>query len=67
VVPVAIRGSAATLPKHTWFPRGGRIEVVIGEPIPTEGLHTEDKDPLAERTREAMAALKDRPAAQLAA
>lgn len=67
VVPIAIRGSAATLPKHTWFPRGGRIEVVIGEPIPTEGLHLDDKNPLAERTREAMAALKSSPATRLAA
>jgi len=67
VVPVAIHGSAATLPKHTWFPRGGRIEVVIGEPIPTEDLGVEDKNALAERTHQAMAALKGTRVAQLAA
>lgn len=67
IVPVAIRGSAATLPKHTWFPRGGRIEVCIGDPIATAGLGAEDKNALAERTRTTMQALKDAGATRLAA
>jgi 1-acyl-sn-glycerol-3-phosphate acyltransferase len=67
IVPVAIHGSAATLPKHTWFPRGGQIDVVIGDPIPTEGLTPEDRASLSERTREAIVALKGEVAPRLAA
>ncbi|HOG16093.1 MAG TPA: AMP-binding protein [Syntrophales bacterium] len=33
VVPVAIRGTRSILLDQTWFPRRGRIEVVIGEAI----------------------------------
>lgn len=67
VVPIAVRGSAATLPKHTWFPRGGRIEVCVGEPIETADLGPKDKKALADRTWEAIRALKDAPQARLAA
>jgi 1-acyl-sn-glycerol-3-phosphate acyltransferase len=63
VVPIAIQGSAATLPKHTWFPRGGRIEVRIGEPLLTAGLVPADKKMLADRTRDVIRELKDGPAA----
>ena len=37
VVPVAIRGARTVLRDGSWFPRKGRIEVVIGEPIRPEG------------------------------
>lgn len=67
VVPIAVRGSAATLPKHTWFPRSGRIEVRIGGPIETADLGVADKEALAERTRLAIVALKEAGEEQLAA
>jgi 1-acyl-sn-glycerol-3-phosphate acyltransferase len=59
VVPVAIQGSAATLPKHTWFPRKGRIEVRFGAPIETSGMAADQRAALAERTRGVIQALKD--------
>lgn len=39
LVPVAIKGTRSMLRSEVWFPRPGRIEVVIGEPIttPAEG------------------------------
>ncbi len=33
LVPVAIRGTRSMLRSESWFPRAGRIEVVIGEPL----------------------------------
>ena len=41
IVPVAIRGTFALLPKTTLAPRPGRVDVFIGDPIDTAGW--EDK------------------------
>lgn len=59
VVPVAVLGSAAILPKGAWFPRRwGPIEVVAGEPIPTAGLAgSPGRKALADRTRAALLSL----------
>jgi 1-acyl-sn-glycerol-3-phosphate acyltransferase len=38
VVPIVVRGSAAVLPRDSWLPRGGDIEVVVGTPIPVAGV-----------------------------
>jgi 1-acyl-sn-glycerol-3-phosphate acyltransferase len=54
VVPVAVRGSRAVLPAGRWRITPGRIEVVIGSPIPSAGVPQAD---LAARAREAIAAL----------
>ena len=51
VVPVAIRGSRCTLPKGSWVPRPGLIEIEIGPQIPTCGLARTDIDDLLQRTR----------------
>lgn len=37
VVPVTLRGTRYVLRPDTWFPRPGRVEVVIGQPIAPEG------------------------------
>src|SRR5207249_5571997 len=37
-VPVTIRGSRAVLVPKTYHIRGGAVEVIIGEPIPSEGV-----------------------------
>jgi len=51
VVPVAIRGAAAVLPRDGFRVRPGRIQVAIGEPIPTAGLTRADRADLALRTQ----------------
>jgi len=56
IVPVTIRGSFALLPKTTLAPRPGRVDVFIGQPIPTTGLKDQDLPVLIERTRQAIAA-----------
>jgi 1-acyl-sn-glycerol-3-phosphate acyltransferase len=49
VVPVTIRGSRAVLVPRTYHVRGGPVEIVIGQPIPSEGVSTTE---LANRVRQ---------------
>jgi len=35
ILPVTVSGSRAVMPRSRWVPRPGRIDVVIGEPLPT--------------------------------
>jgi len=48
VVPVTIRGSRAVLTPKTYYARGGDVEVVLGEPIPSTGSRAAE---LANRVR----------------
>jgi 1-acyl-sn-glycerol-3-phosphate acyltransferase len=57
VVPVAIHGSGAVLPPSGFAVRPGTITVCFGNPIATEGLPSQDRNTLAQRTREAVAEL----------
>lgn len=53
VLPVSIRGSHDILPKGARRPRKlGRVEVVVGRSIPTEGLTKQDVVSLRDRARE---------------
>ncbi|MCD4750289.1 MAG: 1-acyl-sn-glycerol-3-phosphate acyltransferase [Thermoanaerobaculales bacterium] len=54
LLPIAINGSRRLFPKGTLLPRSGEIEIVIGKPIPTKGLHKEDIPELIARTRTAI-------------
>jgi 1-acyl-sn-glycerol-3-phosphate acyltransferase len=56
IVPVSIRGTYALLPKTTLAPRPGRVDVFIGQPIPTAGLDEKAVPALIARTREAILA-----------
>jgi 1-acyl-sn-glycerol-3-phosphate acyltransferase len=49
VVPVTIRGSRAVLVPKTYHVRSGVVDVVVGKPIATQGVSTND---LASRVRE---------------
>jgi 1-acyl-sn-glycerol-3-phosphate acyltransferase len=49
VVPVTIRGSRAVLVPRTYHVRGGPVEIVIGQPIRSEGVSTTE---LANRVRQ---------------
>ncbi len=56
IVPVTINGSHAILPKGSWLPRPGTMEIHVGEPIPTAGLGKDDVDRLLEAVRTTIAA-----------
>jgi 1-acyl-sn-glycerol-3-phosphate acyltransferase len=51
IVPVAIRGSRALMPRGAAIIRAGTVSVEVGEPIPTAGLTTADRDALIARVR----------------
>jgi 1-acyl-sn-glycerol-3-phosphate acyltransferase len=53
IVPIAVRGSREILPRGSWQPVSGDIEVVVGAPIPVVGV---DRDALIERVRAFMLA-----------
>ena len=57
IVPIAIRGSGVVLPASGFRVRPGTIDVCIGEPIPTTGLHAGDRHALARRAHAAIAAM----------
>ena len=51
VVPVAILGTGAVLPPGGFRGRRGRIQVIFGDPVPTQGLTQEDRGRLAKELR----------------
>jgi 1-acyl-sn-glycerol-3-phosphate acyltransferase len=53
VVPVSVSGTRKFLPRGCAVIRpGGRVRIVIGDPIPTAGLDYEQRDALNERVRQ---------------
>jgi len=54
IVPVAIRGTHAILPKHSLVPRPGAVEVIIGRPLATDGSSDKDVRVLIEKTHHAI-------------
>ena len=56
IVPVTIRGAFELLPRTTLAPRPGRIDVIIGTPIPTEEYEGKGLPALMARTRDAIRA-----------
>ena len=57
VVPVALRGTRELMPRGSLLLRPGPVSVIIGEPIPTEGLSPDDRNALLDRVRVAIADL----------
>ena len=55
VVPVVLIGAYELLPMNSFHLRPGRIDMIVGEPIPTTGMAPRDMDKLAARVREVMA------------
>lgn len=52
VVPMSVSGTRKFLPRGCAVIRpGGRVRIVLGEPIPTTGLTYDDRDALNERVR----------------
>ena len=64
VLPVAILGTRAIMPRDSLRVARGSVEIRIGRPIPTEGLRSRDRDTLLSRAREAMLGLLEEPTAK---
>jgi len=62
IVPVAIRGSREVMPRGAALIRAGTVQVEVGEPIPTAGLKTADRDALIAKVRGRVAAMLGEPA-----
>jgi 1-acyl-sn-glycerol-3-phosphate acyltransferase len=56
VVPVTIRGSRAVLVPKTYYARSGVVEVIVGEPVSSQGVSVAD---LSNRVREEIMATFD--------
>jgi 1-acyl-sn-glycerol-3-phosphate acyltransferase len=55
IVPVAIAGSHAVMPKYSRWIRGGRIRVTIFPPVPTADAGPADREELMEKVRRPIA------------
>lgn len=66
IVPVAIHGSRALMPRGSALIRSGTVRVDIGEPIETAGLRPADREALAARVRDTIAVMLGEPPAAAA-
>lgn len=48
IVPIVVKGSGELLPRGSWYPRGGTVDVVVGAPMAVAGL---ERDELMRRVR----------------
>jgi len=55
VVPIVLVGTNDLLPMNSFHLRPGRVQMIIGEPIPTIGLVPRQMDELAAKARKVMA------------
>lgn len=51
LVPLALIGTYELLPIHVYALRPRPLKIVVGEPIPTEGLTTKEAEALTARLR----------------
>ena len=54
VVPMIIVGTRQVLAPNSINIHGGRVRLIVGEPISTEGMSTKDKDLLADKVQDAI-------------
>lgn len=57
IVPVALAGTRKVMPMGSWRMVPGDVDVVIGDPIATEGLTSRDRKDLNERVRNTVATM----------
>lgn len=57
VVPIALEGAGRIIPPGGFRVRPGRVRLILGEPISTEGLTRDDRAALAKRSERAVADL----------
>jgi len=67
IVPMAIRGSHDVMPRGAALIRKGTVSVEVGEPIPTAGLTTSDREALIAQVRGRIAGMLGEPDAPVAA
>lgn len=60
ILPLAVAGTAAAMPKHDWRFGQARAYVAVGAPIATTGLTLDDLPALREHVRAEIQALRDR-------
>jgi len=60
ILPLAVAGTWSAMRPHRWFPRGGPVALVVGEPIDVTGLTFDDRDALRDRVRAEVERLRDR-------
>jgi 1-acyl-sn-glycerol-3-phosphate acyltransferase len=51
VMPVALQGTRACMPRSSLLLRPGHVHIIFGEPVPTSGLTESDRHALLERVR----------------
>ncbi len=59
IVPVGVAGTRDIVPRGGWSFRPGTVQLVVGDPIPTEGLTVEDRDTLMAQVRGAIESARD--------
>jgi 1-acyl-sn-glycerol-3-phosphate acyltransferase len=57
IVPVALRGTRALMPRGSLLLRSGTIKAIIGEPVPTQGISDEERASLNDRVRSVVEAM----------
>jgi 1-acyl-sn-glycerol-3-phosphate acyltransferase len=57
IVPVAVHGTRAVLPRNGWQIEGGEVEVVLGRPVETIGRSVADRNEVMEEVRHAIMGL----------
>jgi len=57
IVPIGLTHTREVLPMHTLVIRPGRVEMHVGDPIPTEGMKLQDRGRLTEMLQERVAEL----------
>jgi 1-acyl-sn-glycerol-3-phosphate acyltransferase len=58
IVPVAIIGVRDVMPMHSHHVRPGKVTLRIGEPIPTEGLHSSARREVTQQIFESIQEMK---------
>ena len=54
VLPIVLVGTYELLPMNSFHLRPGRVDMIIGEPIPTSGMIPREMDKLSARVRDVM-------------
>jgi len=57
IVPIALQGTRALMPRGSFRVKSGPIKAIIGAPIPTRGLTVEQRPALIEQVRNAIATM----------
>ncbi len=57
IVPIALHGTRALMPRGSLRVKSGRIKAIIGAPIPTKGLKAEDRMALLQQVRGSIASM----------